>query len=707
LAHKELRRSRVLVAAAGLFLGLGVLWLRLGWIQVVQHRHFAGRAEHLQEQRVLLKPVRGAILDRKGRPLARDLIAYSVSAAPREMRDPPAVARRLAKALDLDPRRLRREFVKRPRFLWVARHVSPQPAQSVSAMRERGVYVAVETRRVQPAGAAELLGQTDLDNLGVEGLELQFDEVLRGRPGWTTLFRDGRGMQHQLPRGLKREPENGRHLVLTLDADLQALAETHLEAAVESLKATRGFAVFLDPASGEILAMACVPHTGPGPARNRVVSDQYEPGSTFKLVVMVAALEEGIASPDERFDAENGAFRFARGAVIRDVHAYGEITLADAFRVSSNIVMGKLALRVGDRRLYRYATSLGFGSLTGIDFPGEAAGLLRPPERWSGRSTPTVAIGYEVTCTPLQMALAYAAIANGGVLMRPQLVLEERSATGQTVRRYAPQAVQRVCSEATAAELRRLMVSVVDSGTARTARVGGLSVAGKTGTARKYAPEVGTYAQGKYLSSFVGFAPADQPRVLGLIVIDEPRSRAYYGGEVAAPVFRRVLDDALGLPQGPLRPNYTMVALQPPAPAPVMVPDLRLLPLRQAYDELSGLGLRALVRGPGPRVVSQHPPAGTAVERGARVTLDLRAGVDSSERVLPDVRGLAAREALRRLSQRLVAVRVRGSGVVVDQSPPPGTPLPLRGTCELRCEPLALAGAVRREPPARWMAAAR
>jgi cell division protein FtsI/penicillin-binding protein 2 len=696
-----MRRSRVLVAAAGLLLGLVVLWLRLAYVQLVRHAYYHDRAEALQEQRVLLRPVRGAILDRRGRPLARDLLTYSVSAAPREMRAPRETARRLADILGLDARRLQREFQSRPRFLWVARHVPPARAQAISRLDRRGLYLALETQRVYPLGATagELLGRTDLDNTGVEGLEFQFDALLRGQPGWATLFRDGHGGQHNLPRGLKREPEDGRTLVLTLDADLQAVVEGHLAAAVDSLHARRGAALFLDPATGQILALACWPHGRAGLARNLVVCDQYEPGSTFKLVVLTAALEEALASEDDVYDAENGSYRFARGATIRDVHHYGLLTLADAFTLSSNIVMGKLALRVGSERLYRYATSMGFGSLTGIEFPGEAAGLLRPPDRWSGRSLPTIAIGQEVSCTPLQLALAYAAAANGGVLMHPQLVLEERSAGGRVVRRYAPQAVQRVCTERTAARLRRMMEAVVDSGTGKSARMAALAVAGKTGTAQKYDPEMRSYARGRYLSSFIGFAPVEGARLLGLVVIDEPRTHGYYGGEVAAPVFRHVLEDAQCMLSGPLGPSITEVAARPPVPAAVTVPDLRLLPWRAAGDELEGLGLRARARGRGARVVAQEPTAGTALERGDQVVLWLEAGFDSAAHALPDLRGLSARDALRLLSQRLVPAQVVGSGLVARQSPEPGTPLPLGGPCVLVCEP------ARPWPPARAAAA--
>ncbi len=682
-----MRKSRVLVAAAGLLLGLVAIWLRVGWLQVVRHAYYAERAERNQEQRVLIRPARGELLDRHGRPLARDLPTYSVSAAPREMQDPPGVARALAKILGLDPRRLERDFHARPRFLWVARRVPPELGQRLSDQGWRGVYLSVETQREYLLGAAtqEILGRTDLDNSGVEGLELAFDDQLRGHPGWATLIRDGRGKSHALPRGMRRAPENGNQIVLTLDADLQSILETHLARAVDTLHAVRGFALFMDPRTGEVLAAVDVPHLPLGKCRNWTFTDQYEPGSTFKAVVAGAALEEHLAEPNQYFDAGGGVCDLGGGAIFHDTHKRAGFTFRDAVRFSSNIVMGKLGLLVGPDRLYRYATALGFGSVTGIGFPGEAGGKLRAPEQWSGRSCPTIAIGHEVSVTPLQLTLAYAAIANGGVLMQPMLAREVRNSEGEVVRRFTPQASHRVFSEATTLTLRRMLTAVVDSGTARAARIPDFAMAGKTGTAQKYDAGIGTYGRGMYLSSFVGFAPAEQPTIVGVVVIDEPHSKHYYGGEIAAPVFREVILDLRRLPQGPFEWSPSQVAIRPPAPAPVVVPDLRLLPPRTAERRLLSFGLRAHFEGSGARALAQSPAAGEAAERGAQVTVWLSAPDDSAMRALPDLTGLSAREALRRLSLCQVGARIEGTGRVVHQEPAPGTPRPLHGACRVWC----------------------
>lgn len=677
------------MAAAGLLLGLVVLWLRVGWLQVVQHSYYAGRAELNQEQRVLVRPVRGELLDRLERPLARNLLTCSISAAPREMADPAAVARGLAALLHLDARRLAAEFRAHPRFVWVARRQPPELGEAVAGRNWRGVHLSVETRREYTLGAAasEILGRTDLDDSGVDGLELQLDDALRGRPGWSTIFRVGKSHTVELPRGLSRAPADGHSAVLTLDLDLQGIVEHHLARAVDTLRAVRGFALFLDPRTGEILASVCVPHLAPGKARNWPFTDQYEPGSTFKVVAAGTALEENLARPDQYFQSGFGRVQVAPDCRFADSHEAAGFTLFGAVQYSSNIVMAKLGLLAGSERLYRYATALGFGSLTGLDFPGEAAGRLHSPAHWSARSCPTISIGHEVSVTPLQLTLAYAAIANGGVLMEPMLVREVRSAGGGALHRYAPRAARRVFSEATTAALREMLTAVVDSGTARATRIPGFVLAGKTGTAQKYDPVTKTYAHGKYLSSFVGFAPASAPALVGIVVIDEPRTGHYYGGEIAAPVFREVMLDLRRLPAGPFGTGSTQVAAKPPAPAAVVVPDLRLLPQPAAERRLAEQGLRARFEGRGPRALAQVPAAGQAAERGASVTVWLAAPVGSAGSLLPDLVGLPSREALRRLMPRQVRTRVIGSGIVVRQTPAAGTPFAPGSECRLWCEP--------------------
>jgi cell division protein FtsI/penicillin-binding protein 2 len=694
-------RDRILIAGIVACLLAAVVVARLAFVQIVSYPHFAARAEQNQQGRVLLPPRRGDILDRNGKCLAGDLRTYSVYAVPRLMKNRRATARTLARLLDLDARTLEKRFRDRPAFCWVTRQANPGIEEELERARLRGVYLTVETRRQRPGGEAVLpiVGRVNLDGRGVEAVEYQFDGMLRGRPGWATLFKDGTGKQMSLPAGRSRAPQHGRGLILTLDADMQEIVVARLRAAADSLMAKQAAAVIVDPSTGQILAMASAGPGAPGAQRNPIISDQYEPGSTFKAVVAAAILEERLAEPSTVYDGGHGARDFG-GFVIHDAHPHDQLTLRDAIRLSSNVICGQLALEVGARRYYEYATAFGFGALTGVEFPGEVGGRLRPPRSWSKRSLPTLAIGQEVAVTPLQMALAYAAIANGGVLLRPQLVLAELDEKGRIERRFEPRAVRRVIAPGTSATMRDFLQSVVDSGTAKRAALPWTTVAGKTGTAQKYDPETRTYARGRYIGSFVGFLPADEPRLVCLVLVDEPR-RGYYGGEVAAPIFRDIMEEIRRLRGGPLspRPATVQVAASTLRLPQTLVPDVRLLPRERAEQRLATLGLRAVMEGKGTRVLDQFPAPGSPAERGQ--TVRLMAARDAAA-VVPDVRGLTVRDALARLSARAMPVRVSGSGRVASQTPAPGATLPKGAVCVLVCrhEAAAPAAAARAGAPA-------
>ena len=683
-----MRKSRVLVAAAGLFILLVCLWVRVAWLQLVLHDHFTSRAAQNQEQRHKIVPRRGELLDRNGVTIARDLQISQVAVYRPQLTNLNEVAKKLAPLLGEEPRALRRKLESITGYAFLSRDVPPEKGEAIRDLKLSGVVVEEETRRDYRMNnaAAEIIGRTNTDNVGVDGVEYQYEKELSGRTGWVTQIRAGATRLLTLPGADGRPARDGASLTLTLDADLQSIVELHLARAVDSLHAVRGFALFLDPATGEILAAACVPHLAPGQARNWTFTDQYEPGSTFKVVVAGATLEEKLARPDEYFAAAvSGRAELLPGVFIRDSHAHPGYTFFGAIQNSSNIVCGKLGLRLGAERLYRYATSLGFGSLTGIDFPGETAGHLRPVSAWQPRSTPTIAIGQEVAVTPLQLALAYGAIANGGVLMQPMLVKEERDVNGKVLARWTPTPVRRVFSDATVQELRRMLCAVVDSGTATAARMPTLRIAGKTGTAQKYDPKTDTYGRGMYIASFAGMAPADDPRIVGVVVIDEPRGAQYYGGQIAAPVFREVMRDLLLMRESVLGRTSGVIAARPPALPNVTAPDLRLLPPSEAELRVREYGLNIRFEGAGPRVLSQSPAAGQPVERGASILASLSPPQDSLGRRLPALAGLTVREALRQLGLRQVTARIEGQGLVMRQEPPAGTPLPITGSVRLWC----------------------
>lgn len=684
-----MRKSRVLMVAAGLFLLLCCVWLRVAWLQVPMHAHYMARAAERQESRVKLTPRRGDILDRNGRVLAHDLQSFEVAIYRPQVKSVTALAAKMAPVLGVTPRELAKRIGAMKGFAWLEHDLAPEVGQELQRMRLEGVVVQTRATRDYRLGPAafEILGRTDRDNVGVDGLEYQYENDLGGRSGWITLIRAGEKRWIKLPGAETHPARDGASMQLTIDADLQSIVEHHLARTVDSLQALRGFAIFLDPMTGEILAAACVPHLPAGRARNWTFTDQYEPGSTFKVVVAGAVLEEGLAKPEEYFTGSPGHGQKAEllpGVFIGDAHGRPGYTFFGAIQNSSNIVCGKLGLRLGAEKLYRYAASLGFGTLTGIEFPGETSGRLRPLSRWQPRSTPTVAIGQEVAVTPLQLALAYAAVANGGVLMEPMLVKEVRANDGRVLRRNTPQPTHRVFSEATTAELRKMLCAVVDSGTATAARLPGMPIAGKTGTAQKVDPTLRAYGS-KYMASFAGFAPANNPRIVGVVVIDEPPQRLHYGGQIAAPVFREVVLDLMRQPTSVLGSTTSIVATRPPDVPAVTAPDLRLLPRVEAERKLADFGLHARFEGAGSRVLSQSPAAGQPVERGGSVVAWLSSPQDSIGRSMPDLTGLPVRQAIRQLTQRQVQPFVTGSGFVVRQEPAPGTPLPVSGGCRLWC----------------------
>jgi cell division protein FtsI/penicillin-binding protein 2 len=681
---------RRLFPAAVLVLSVGAaIVLRLGFLQIALHGHYVERAEGNQRERVRILPARGSIRDRDGRLLAQDLRTYSLYAVPRQMKDPARMARRLARALDLDVQDLAREFKRRPAFCWVVRHRPPGLEVMVSDSTKSaktgwsGVFLESELRRSYPAGEplAQLVGRADVDNRGVEGVELQFDNVLRGEQGWRSVLRDGRGRQIGLPGWSNRNPVHGHSIDLTIDADIQSVVCDRLRAAVDSLDATKAIAVVVDPWTGEVLAAGSEPQPDGGPYRNQAITDQFEPGSTYKMVTMSSALEEGVVKPSDLYDACEGVCDFG-GFKIHDSHPHGMLTIRDAVRYSSNIVAAKVGIKVGSRALYEYSTAFGFGALTGIEFPGETPGLLRHPAGWSGRSLPTISMGHELSVTALQLALAYGAVANGGTLMAPQILKQEFDADGRSLQEAEPRPLRRVISPETAETMRGMLQSVVDSGTATRAALAWAPVAGKTGTAQKYDVALHSYKTGKYLASFVGFVPAKAPRLVCVVMVDEPR-KGYYGGDVAAPVFRKIMEDLYRLRGGPLAPAPARVRFERPRPRDVVVPGVRALPLARAREELERRGLRARVAGDGARVLAQAPAAGERAERGTVVTLST---VPAAGGVMPRVLGLTVRQALTQLSASAISAKVVGRGVVVRQEPAPGASLSKTPSCVLTCE---------------------
>lgn len=550
-------RLALVLAVAGLWsLAIGV---RLFALQVRDHERFRDKAARQQRLVVELEPPRGTFYDARGRRLAVSIEVDSAWADPRQVADPAAAARQIAGILGGDGEderalaaRLAAAKAEDKEFVWVARQLDRPLAERLAAAELPGLDFLKEYRRFYPMGqvAAQVIGYAGIDQRGLAGLEHAADSLVAGRQGTKTLMRDARRGTAASPLFGGSEPEPGSSLHLTLDATIQHLAERELARGVIESGARAGTIVLLDPADGAVLAMASYPTVDLNrfpdvPAehwRNRAILDAYEPGSTFKMVTAAAALEANRVDPADVFDCEMGGITLA-GVRIRDHKPFGRLTLREVMARSSNVGAIKVGLAAGEERLAAMISAFGFGRPSGVDLPGERGGDVRPVERWWPLTKAYFSFGQGLTVTPLQLANSFAAVANGGTLYRPRVVAAVESPEGQ-VERVAPEVLGRPVSAATARQLERMLEAVVDGGTGRRAGIPGYRVAGKTGTAQKAEPDGRGYSRNRFVASFVGFAPARRPRLVGVVVLDEPWPR-YHGGEVAAPLFARAVEPAL------------------------------------------------------------------------------------------------------------------------------------------------------------------
>ena len=536
-----------------LLCGFGVILFRLVTLQVLQAAELTARADRQHQKTVTLEGVRGTVTDRHGKVLAMNVEVPSIFGVPTSLDSPAGAARSLSPVLHIRREEIEKKLRQDKHFVWLARKVEPEQGHRLEQLSIDGIGIVMEGRRFYPKGPllSHVLGFVGMDGLGLEGLERRYESQLHGEKRLTILQRDALG-RTVFPKGLREQvPATGQSLTLTIDEVIQYIAEKELEEAVDHAHAKSGTIIVLEPRSGGVLAMAVSPRFDPNAVasltadrwRNRTLTDTYEPGSTMKLVVAAAALEEKVMMPGSMLFGENGRMSVAN-TTIHDHEKLGWMTFAQMIQKSSNIGAAKTGMLLGEQRLYRYLQAFGFGQRTDIDLPGEVAGLLKSPREWGRRSLASISMGQEVGVTPLQMVSAVSAIANDGVLMKPYVVSEVRDQKGQPVREILPQVKRRVVSPGTARTLTAIMEGVITNGTGMKAAIPGFRVAGKTGTAQKVDPRTGAYSSALSIGSFVGFVPADAPRLAMIIVIDEPQGEAW-GGVVAAPVFRRVGEQVL------------------------------------------------------------------------------------------------------------------------------------------------------------------
>ena len=546
-------RGRRYILLHLLLAGFGVILFRLVSLQVLQAAELTARADRQHQKSVTMEGARGTVTDRHGKVFAMNVEVPSIFGVPTSLDSPANAARSLSPVLHIRREEIEKKLRQDRHFVWLARKVEPEQGRRLEQLSIDGIGMVMEGRRFYPKGPllAHVLGFVGMDGVGLEGLERRYESQLHGEKRLTILQRDALG-RTVFPKDLREQvPATGQALTLTIDEVIQYIAEKELEEAVDHARAKSGTIIVMEPRTGAVLAMAVSPRFDPNAVasltadrwRNRALTDTYEPGSTMKVVVAAAALEERVMMPGSMLFGENGRMTIAN-TTIHDHEKLGWMTFAQMIQKSSNIGAAKTGMLVGDQRLYRYLQAFGFGQRTDIDLPGEVSGLLKAPREWGRRSLASISMGQEVGVTPLQMITAVSAIANDGVLMKPYVVAEVRDQKGQRMKEILPQVKRRVVSPATARTLTTIMEGVVTSGTGAKAAIPGFRVAGKTGTAQKVDPRTGTYSSALSIGSFVGFVPADAPRLTIIVVIDEPQGEAW-GGVVAAPVFRRVGEQVL------------------------------------------------------------------------------------------------------------------------------------------------------------------
>jgi len=709
-------KNRLYLLGGFLFLWCGLIGLRLIQLQILRYGDWVQRAQRQQQRSIPVSPRRGIIYDRNGHELAMSITVDSVFAVPSEIPDPENTAGLLARVLRTDPREMVARLKASHSFAWIARKVDADTSQRIRAMNLRGIYFQKEPKRFYPKRelAAQTIGYVGLDDEGLGGIEHAFDAPLRGTPGKMLISMDAR---RKWFGRVERQPDPGDNVVLTIDEKIQYIVEKELEQAMHDTRAEAGTIVVQNPRTGEVLALANRPTFNPNiykdvatsALKNRAVSDIYEPGSVFKIVTYSSAVEEKLVHPEDPIDCQGGVINVG-GIRIHDLHKMGVVPIKEALAHSSDVAAVKVGMRVGDQRFYSYIRGFGFGQQTGIELPGETRGMTKPVARWSKVSIGAMSIGQEIGVTALQLASMVSAIANDGVYTAPRIVagvLPPRR-TPQTVTFQRPPQ-HRVVSTLTAAQMKKMLEGVVLFGTGRRAILDGYTSAGKTGTAQKVDPNTGTYSRTKYVATFAGFAPVNNPALTIVVSLDSAVG-LHQGGQISAPVFTRIAQQVLAymnvphdaeikndkrlqmraaakdedLNEGsPDRLGGGLEAAEngapeQPKPAPVIAgaPAAKIM----AAAKLSPAELNSSIAAPASaasadcvaRASSACQPLATE-ERpgGGTIVVDVGGGV-----TVPPFAGKTLRSAIETAQDAGLEIEAVGSGVAREQSPAAGARVP-------------------------------
>ena len=708
--------KRLYFLAGILVLWAGAIGLRLVYLQIFRYGDFEQRAQRQQQRTTEVAAKRGIIYDRAGRELAMSVSVDSVFAVPADIPDLAGTIALVARITKADPRELLAKCQSARTFCWVARKADAETADRIRAMNLRGIYFQKESKRFYPKRelAAQVLGYVGMDDEGLSGIERADDDDLRGKPGRMMISVDAR---RKWFGSVEKQPDPGENVVLTIDEKIQYIAERELETAMQQTHAESGTVVVENPKTGEILALANRPTFNPNLAReitpqklkDHAVSDVYEPGSTFKLVTIAAALEEKLTRPDEVFDCQMGSI-VINGMRIRDSKPHGLLSVAGILAESSDVGAIKIALRLGEERFYKYIHAFGFGQQTGIEVPGETRGLTKPLNRWSKVSIGAISMGQEIGVTPLQLVAMVSSIANDGVWVAPRIV------AGTTEPQGAPQMVafhpavqRRVISPMTAAQMKQMMQGVVLHGTGKKAILEGYSSAGKTGTAQKVDPATHTYSHTKYVGSFAGFAPINDPAITVAVILDSAVG-LHQGGQVSAPVFQRVAQQVLEYLHTPhdveLPPSRQVLMAErrvkdqdveegspdrlgdsleavdsPPADSN---PHLASAAAKPMPEVAASVVVPAALRQSQPSAVpvpqqeqtsmaEDNPPAATPFSVHLPSSGTIMLEVEQGGIVVPSFLGKSVRGAIEMAQESGLDLDAVGSGLARQQSPPPGS----------------------------------
>ncbi len=641
------RRVYVLITVMGLW--GSAIGARLYFLHVVHSADYKHRADRQQQRTLEVNPRRGIIYDRNGNELAASIKVDSVFAVPDEIKNPAAAAKVLSIATGIPREDLLGKLASERGFVWIKRKLDPAEAAAIQKAKLPGIYFQKEDRRYYPKLdlAAHVLGYVNVDEEGLGGLEYRYNDSVRGGAGRILIMTDARGRSFN---SVEQPVTPGANLVTTIDQNIQYIVEKELAAAVEQVRPKGASIVVMAPETGEVLAMANYPVFNPNEYAkysrdawiNRAVSHTYEPGSTFKIVTIASALEEGLANPADVVDCQMGTINVF-GRVVHDWKRFGLLTVTQIMQNSSDVGAIKLAMRVGDERFSEYIDRLGFGRLSVIDLPGEERGLAKPASRWTKSSVGSIAMGQEIGVTPLQVVRMVSAVANGGILYRPFVVKRVEHPQNGILSETEPHG-ERVLSAETAAKLHDMLEVVVTDGTAKSGKLEGYTAAGKTGTAQKI-DETGRYSRTKHVASFTGFAPAGNPRIAMIVMLDEPIFGQHHGGQAAAPVFKRIAEQVL---------RYLSV----PPDVPLYAPQYTVKPEPRKADPSL---LHASARKADDRAQSLIPVAASSLD-----TSSLN-GVE-----VPDFSGKSLREVIELSLKAGLRLQSIGSGAAVEQLPPPG-----------------------------------